>query len=453
MLIDTHAHIYFENFKEDIDDVIKRAQDAGVKAIIVPATNLKDAEEVLKLIDAYDMVYGAIGVHPHDTKDWDSSWIGKIKSLTQHKKIVAIGEIGLDYFYDFSPKAKQMEAFTAQLDLALQLDMPVIIHNRDADDDIMRVIPEYINSGLQMQFHCFSSSIEMAKQLVEMKQHISFTGNITFKKADTLRAVVAAVPLKQMLIETDSPFMTPVPHRGKRNEPMYVKLVADTVAAIHGKPESEVEQITTLNAYRFFGLEKTKKIVYTYPLGDALYINVTNRCNADCIFCSRKEDAIINGESLRMKKSEEPDASVYINEIGDPKKYSEIVFCGYGEPTIRWDVIKEVAAYVKSNGGNTRINTNGHANYIHKRDITPEMKGLIDCVSISLNSSDSKEYARLMRVKESLYDEMKSFAVKAKDFVPKVVLSVVDYPGVDIEESKRIAEEELGVEFRLRAYF
>jgi TatD DNase family protein len=453
MLIDTHAHIYFENFKEDIDDVIKRAQDAGVKAIIVPSTNLKDAEEVIKLIDSYDMVYGAIGVHPHDTKDWDSSWLEKIEALTSHKKVVAIGEIGLDYFYDFSPKAKQIEAFKAQLDLALQLDMPVIIHNREADNDTMNIISDYVKSGLQMQFHCYSSSVEMAKQLVEMKQYVSFTGNITFKKAESLRAVVAAVPLKQMLIETDSPFMTPVPHRGQRNEPALVKLVADTVAAIHKVPESEVEEIVTNNAYRFFGLERTKKIVYTYKLGDALYINVTNRCNADCIFCSRKEDAIINGESLRMKKSEEPDASVYINEIGDPTKYSEIVFCGYGEPTIRWDIIKEVAAYVKSNGGSTRINTNGHANYIHKRDITPEMKGLIDCVSISLNSSDSKEYAGIMRVKESLYDEMKSFAVKAKEYVPKVVLSVVDYPGINIEASKRIAEEELGVEFRLRAYF
>jgi len=453
MLIDTHAHIYFDNFKEDLDDVISRAKEAGVKAIVVPSTSLQDAEKVIELIEKYDMVYGAIGVHPHDTKDWDYSWLNKIKELTAHKKIVAMGEIGLDYFYDFSPKAKQIEAFTAQLDLALQLDLPVIIHNRDADTDLMSIIPEFITAGLQMQFHCFSGTKELAQQLIDLKQFISFTGNITFKKADELREIAAMVPLSQMLIETDSPFMTPVPHRGKRNEPAYVKLVADTIATLHGKPESEVEQITTNNAYRFFGLEKTQKLVYSYKLGDALYLNITNRCNADCIFCSRKEDAMINGESLRMKKSEEPAASVYIGEIGDPKKYSEIVFCGYGEPTIRWDVIKEIAEYVKSNGGETRINTNGHANYIHKRDITPEMKGLIDCVSISLNSSNSKEYASIMRVKEFLYDEMKSFALKAKEFVPKVVLSVVDYPGINIEESKRIAEKELGVEFRLRAYF
>ena len=453
MFIDTHAHLFFENFKDDFDAVIKRAKDAGIEAIIIPATDLKNSEEVISLIEKYDFLYGTVGVHPHDTKDWTPEWRNRIETLAAHKKIVAIGEIGLDYYYDFSPKEKQKEAFTAQLDLALQLDLPVVIHNRDADNDIMEIFRPFSLAGLKAQFHCFNGSLEIAKELVSLNQSISFTGNITFKKADELRSIVSQIPLENVFIETDSPFMTPVPHRGKRNEPAYVTLVADTLALIHNKSVEEIGEITTNNAVRFFGLEKTKKLVFTYQLGEALYINVTNRCNADCIFCARKEEALMDGKSLRMKKSEEPAADVYIKEIGDPKQYSEIVFCGYGEPTIRWNVVKEIATYVKNNGGHTRINTNGHANQIYKRDITPEMQGLIDVVSISLNASDKVEYARLMRVKEELYDAMKDFAVKAKAHVPKVVLSVVNYPGVDIEESRKIAEDELGVEFKLRSYF
>ena len=453
MFIDTHAHLFFENFKDDFESVLERAKQAGIEAIIIPATDLENSGQVISLIEKYDILYGTVGVHPHDTKDWSPNWRDRLETLASHKKIVAIGEIGLDYYYDFSPKEKQKEAFITQLDLALQLDLPVVIHNREADVDIMEIFRSFSNAGLKAQFHCFNGTIETAKELVNLNQSISFTGNITFKKADELRSIVSQVPLENIFIETDSPFMTPVPHRGKRNEPAYVTLVAGTLATLHNKTIEEIGTITTNNANRFFGLEKTKKIVYTYKLGNALYINVTNRCNADCIFCARKEEAIIDGQSLRMKKSEEPAADVYIKEIGDPKNYSEIVFCGYGEPTIRWNVVKEIAGYVKANGGATRINTNGHANCIHKRDITPEMHGLIDVVSISLNAPDKTEYAKLMRVKEELYDEMKDFAIKAKAFVPKVVLSVVNYPGVDIADSKRIAEEELGVEFRIRSYF
>src|SRR5690606_33858313 len=143
----------------------------------------------------------------------------------------------------------------------------------------------------------------------------------------------------------------------------------------------------------------------------------------------------------------------YIDEIGDPKKYDEIVFCGYGEPTIRWDVVKEVAKYVKDNGGKTRINTNGHGNLINKKDITPEMRGLIDTISISLNSYNSKQYAELMQVSESHFEEMKTFASLAKKYVNKVVMSVVSLDEVEIEESRKVVEDEIGVEFRVREYF
>jgi TatD DNase family protein len=453
MFIDTHAHLFFENFKDDIDEVINRALESGVDYIVVPATDLKTAREAISLSEKYKQVYATVGIHPHDTKDWDESLIRQIAELAKHPKVVAIGEIGLDYYYDFSPQDQQIKAFKSQLDLAIKLELPVVIHNRDSDGDMMDIVQSYCGTGLKAQFHCYNGSLDDALEFLKMNHFISFTGNITFKKSDGLREILKHIDLNHLMLETDSPFMTPVPFRGKRNEPAYVTYVAQQLADVHKISVEEVGRITTLNAFRFFGIGNVPKTSFTYLLGNSLYINVTNRCNADCTFCRRKEDPFLRGYNLGMKKSEEPAAEVYIEEIGNPSKYDEIVFCGYGEPTIRWDVVREVAKYVKANGGSTRINTNGHGNIINKKDITPEMKDVIDVVSISFNSFDSKQYAELMRVSEEHFEAMKKFASLAKGFVKKVVMSVVSLDEVEIEKSRKVVEEEIGVEFRVREYF
>jgi TatD DNase family protein len=453
MFIDTHAHLFLENFKDDLDEILNRAKQNKVDFIIVPATDLKTAKEAISLAEKYEQIYATVGIHPHDTKDWEDSLINEIESLTKHPKVVGIGEIGLDYYYDFSPRDKQIKAFKSQLDLAVKLDLPVVIHNRDSDADMMEIIQGYCGSGLKAQFHCYNGSLQDAVEFMKMSHFISFTGNITFKKSENLREILKSINLNHLLLETDSPFMTPVPHRGKRNEPAYVSYVAQQVAEIHKISIEEVANITSLNTFRFFGVGKKPKTSYTYLLGNSLYINITNRCNADCTFCTRKDDPFLRGYNLGMKKSEEPPAEVYIEEIGDPKKYDEIVFCGYGEPTIRWDVVKKVAEYVKQNGGKTRINTDGHGNIINKKDITPEMKYLIDVVSISFNSSDPKQYAKLMRVSEDHFESMKQFAIKSKQYVNKVVLTVVSLDEVEIEEARKVVANEIGAEFRVRNYF
>ncbi|MEO8231662.1 MAG: TatD family hydrolase [Ignavibacteriota bacterium] len=453
MFIDTHAHLFFENFNDDIDEVINRAKENGVDYIIVPATDLATAKEAISLSEKYEQVYATVGIHPHDTKDWNDSLISEIEKLAKHPKVVAIGEIGLDYYYDFSPKDQQIKAFKSQLDLALELELPVVIHNRDSDEDMLEIIQSYCSTGLKAQFHCFNGSLADALEFMKMNHFISFTGNITFKKSDGLREILKHIDLNHLMLETDSPFMTPIPYRGKRNVPAHVKIVAEKVSEIHNLSIEEVGRITSLNTFRFFGIGSVPKTSFTYLLDNSLYINITNRCNADCTFCRRKEDPFLRGYNLGMKKSEEPSADVYIKEIGDPKKYDEIVFCGYGEPTIRWDVVREVARYVKANGGNTRINTNGHGNLINKKDITPELKDTIDVVSISFNSFDSKQYAELMRVSEDHFDEMKNFARLAKQYVNKVVMSVVSLDEVEIEKSRKVVEEEIDVEFRVRKYF
>lgn len=453
MFVDTHAHLFFDNFKDDIDEVINRAAQNDIDYIIVPATDIKTAKESIALSEKYKQIYATVGVHPHDTKDWDDTLIKEIEELTKHPKVVGIGEIGLDYYYDFSPKEQQIKAFKAQLDLSLKLELPVVIHNRDSDEDMMKIIQDYCGTGLKAQFHCFNASLEDAIEFMRMNYFISFTGNITYKKSDSLREILKSVNLNHLLLETDSPFMTPVPFRGKRNEPANVKYVAQQIADVHKLSIEDVGRITSLNTFRFYGVGSPPETSFTYKIHNSLYINVTNRCNADCTFCRRKEDPYLVGYNLGMKKSQEPPAETYIKEIGDPKMYNEIVFCGYGEPTIRWDVVKKIAAYVKSNGGKTRLNTNGHGNVINKKDITPEMKGLIDTISISLNSYDPKQYAELMQVSEEYFTEMKNFARSAKKYVNRVVMSIVSLDEVEVEKSRKLVEDEIGVEFRVREYF
>ncbi|PJA99709.1 MAG: radical SAM protein [Ignavibacteriales bacterium CG_4_9_14_3_um_filter_30_11] len=453
MFVDTHAHLFYPNFKDDLDDVLNRAKEESVDYILIPATDINTAKEVISLTEKYDFLYGAVGVHPHDSKDWEKSWTEEIRKFAANKKIKAIGEIGLDYYYDFSPVEKQKQAFRDQIELAIGLNMPIVVHTRESDDDIYGIIKSYKSSNLKAQFHCFSGNKEQAKQLLDLGHYISFTGNITFKKADELREVVKYIPLNRLMIETDSPFLTPVPNRGKRNESAYVKLIAEEISKIHNISIEEVGKATSYNAYKFFGIGEMPKVSFTYQLNGNLYINITNRCNSSCYFCEREGEAVLKGYNLSMKKNEEPGAEVYIKEIGDPKKYKEIIYCGYGEPTIRWDVVKEISKYVKENGGTTRLNTDGHGNVINKKDITPEMKGLIDIVSISLNSADPEQYAKIMGIDVAMFDETKNFVMKAKQFVKEVVLTIVQVDEIDIEKARKFTEEKLGVTFRERPYF
>ncbi len=452
MFTDTHTHLFYPNFDGEVDKVIERAVQSGVDYMIVPGTDLATSLQAVELAEKYNNIYASVGVHPHDSKDWNDSLIEKLEELAKNKKVVAIGEIGLDYYYDFSPREIQIKAFESQIQLALKLNLPIIAHNREANEDIMNIARKYKDSGLRAQYHCFAGSIADARELVEMHHYISFPGIVTFKNAESVRKVLSRVAIENLLLETDSPFMTPVPHRGERNEPAYIKLIAEKIAEVHHLTTEDVGKATSYNAHKLFGIGEKPKLSFTYKIGEALYINVTNRCNADCVFCDRKGEAVINGYNLKMPKSEEPEAEVYIKEIGDPKKYKEIVFCGYGEPTIRWDVVKQVAKYIKEFGGNTRMNTDGHGNFINKRDITSELKGLIDTISISLNSTDPVQYGKLMRVDPSMHGEMLEFARKAKNYT-HVVLSIVGLSEVDSESAKIFVADEVGVDFREREYF
>lgn len=254
MFIDTHAHLFFPNFNGELDQVLERAQTAGVEKIIVPGTDLATSALAIQLADKYEQIYAAVGIHPHDTKEWKDDLIDEIRSLASHEKTVAIGEIGLDYYYDFSPKKVQINAFEKQIELAVELGKPIVVHNRESNNDLMNIIRRYKNSDLRAQFHCFAGSLNDAYELIEMGHFISFPGNITFKKMDSLRNILSGIKVENLLLETDSPFMTPEPYRGKRNEPAYVALVAEKVADVHNLTIEEVAKTTRENVNKLFGI-------------------------------------------------------------------------------------------------------------------------------------------------------------------------------------------------------
>lgn len=254
MMIDTHCHLDFERFDEDRDQVVARALAAGVMRIIVPAIDLENCGRVLALADRYPAVYAAVGIHPNSTQDWQDSWIDKLTQLAQHPKVVAIGEIGLDYYWDKSPHPVQHQAFSKQLELAASLNLPVIVHNRESDEDVLKLLAEspLKEAELPGVLHSFSSPQTIALQALEMGYFLGFTGPLTFKKADQLRSVAAQLPLDRVLIETDAPFLTPHPYRGRRNEPAFVSYIGERLALLH---QMEMEQLcnqTSQNAFRLF---------------------------------------------------------------------------------------------------------------------------------------------------------------------------------------------------------
>lgn len=257
MLVDTHVHLNDEQYEEDLDEVIRRALDAGVGKMVVVGFDRPTIKRALELADEHPFIYAVIGWHPVDAVDCteeDLEWIEKL--ATEHPKVVGIGETGLDYHWDKSPKDIQQELFRKQIALAKRLRLPVIIHNRDATADVVRILREEDAAETGGIMHCFSGSVETARECIGMNFMISLGGPVTFKNARMPKEVAKEIPLEHLLVETDAPYLAPHPNRGKRNEPSYVPLVAEQIAALKDIPVEEVARKTTENAVRIYGLDE-----------------------------------------------------------------------------------------------------------------------------------------------------------------------------------------------------
>lgn len=460
-LVDTHAHLDGPRFAADLNLVLKRAADAGVRTIITVGCDLESSRASVRLAAesgahqpsrTLPRIYASVGVHPHAATELTPAVLEELRTLAQHDEVVAIGETGLDYFRNRSPRPHQLDAFRQHIQLAKECGKPLIIHDRDAHADILALIRAENAQECGGVLHCFSGDVKMANACVEMGFYLSFTANITYPNNEMLRDVIRNIPLERILVETDCPYMAPKSKRGKRNEPAYTTETASKIAELRGLTLHDIARITSLNAYELFGVGQVDQAVkIAYRIRNSLYLNITNRCTNSCTFCTKFQDFKVKGHQLKLEH--EPDAQEIIDAIGDPQGYEEIVFCGYGEPLLRLDCVIEVARWLKQRGAKVRINTDGQANLVHGRDVLPELKGLVDSISVSLNASSAEEYQRLCHSKfgPAGYSGVKEFIRTATKYIPSVTASAVTVPGVDIDACAAIATE-LGAEFRMRIY-
>ncbi|MCM3740064.1 TatD family hydrolase [Oceanobacillus luteolus] len=255
MLFDTHVHLNAWQFKEDREETIQRAFDTGVKYMVVVGFDHETIPLAIEIAERYETIYAAVGWHPVDAIDMTDKELAWIEELSEHPKVVAIGEMGLDYHWDKSPKDVQANVFRKQIRLAKKLDMPIIIHNREATEDIIQILEEEEAHMVGGIMHCYNDSVKYVQRVLDMNFYISLGGPVTFKNAPLPKEVAKEVPLERLLIETDAPYLAPHPKRGKRNEPAYVKLVAEQIAELRGIPLEEVERQTTENAFQIFNIK------------------------------------------------------------------------------------------------------------------------------------------------------------------------------------------------------
>ena len=253
MLVDSHCHLTYDDFSEDFDEMIARAKENGVTTILNAGNNIGEIAEQIELSEKYPFIYTAVGVHPHNASEYENIKAEDFIKQSEHKKIVAIGECGLDYYYDYSPKDVQIKVFQEQIKAAQESGLPLIIHTRDADEDTMEILDKmYKQKSFTGELHCFSSGKKLAEYALSIGLYLSASGIITFNKSADLRDIFSEIPLDRLLIETDSPFLAPVPMRGRRNEPAFVLHTAEKLAQLRGLSLDKIAEITSDNFFRLF---------------------------------------------------------------------------------------------------------------------------------------------------------------------------------------------------------
>lgn len=253
MLVDSHCHLDFDDFEEDFDDMICRAKENGVTAILNAGNNIDELDKQLALSEKYPFIYTAVGVHPHNAAEYEQLTAQDLLAQIHHKKVVAIGECGLDYYYDYAPKDKQIRLFKEHIKAAQICGLPLIIHNRDSDEDMIQILQEaYQETPFCGEIHCFSSSQALAEFALSIGFYLSASGIITFNKSCDLREIFKEIPIEKLLVETDAPFLAPIPMRGRRNEPSFVVHTAERLAQLKDLPLEKVAEMTSDNFYRLF---------------------------------------------------------------------------------------------------------------------------------------------------------------------------------------------------------
>ena len=449
LLTDTHVHLNLKAYRKDRREVISRAMQAGVGFMINVGFDLTTSRESIELASEHEFIRASVGLHPHGASDLNDETLEQLSQLASHRTVVAVGETGLDYFRDLSPREDQQRAFRRQIRLARELDLPLIIHNRDALDDALDIIEDEGAGEVGGVMHCFPGDVAYAAKVVDLGLHVGIGGPVTYSDGGRLARVAEAVPLNRLLVETDAPWLTPEPHRKGRNEPSFVALVAERIAEIRGMSLPDLARATSGNSTRLFGFPPADEPSIAYEMWGNLYLNITNQCTNDCTFCIRNTTDTLWGYRLKLRT--EPTVDELMAAIGDPGRYREVVFCGYGEPTVRLDVVLEVGRRLRAQGATVRLDTNGQGSLIWNRNIAPELAEAIDAVSVSLNAQDEATYDHICasRFGPAAYGHVLAFIKESVKAGMDVSVSVVDVPEIDIDAARKVARD-LGVSLKVR---
>ncbi len=399
-------------------------------------------------------IFISAGVSPLDANNYNKKIENKLLKLIKEKKIISIGEIGLDYADKKNNNDIQKIVFKKQLLLAKKYKLPIIVSCRFAYRDCYKIIKEIFgeNNNIKGVLNFNSENKKQIKSFISLGMFISFSyNNYNLKNKKKLFEIISTIPQDKLLIRSLQNISSIIEYNKSL---FFLEKIIKTITKARKKVNIEdIKRITAQNAISIFGLSTKHEDVYVYKIRNSLYINLTNRCTNNCVFCPRIKNPTVKGYNLRISK--EPSAIEIIKKIDNPKKYDEIVFCGYGEPTLRLQVVKKIAKWVKENKGKTRLNTNGHGNIIAGRDITSDLKNLFDIISISLNFHNKELYIKNCKpiFGKKTWDELLDFIRKIKNTCPNVIITAIEgYKGVNIIKCNGIAKK-LRVKFRKRTYY
>jgi len=448
-LVDTHCHLWHPEFSFDLKEVIKEAQRRNVSYFINIGVDIDTSRKAINIASKYKGVYACVGIHPHYARDYKPSDLKELCKLLKKKKVVGLGEVGLDFYRELSNRKQQLKLFKEMLEVWTQWGKgPVIIHNREAGDEVLSLVDKVRDQASKVVMHCFSGDKQFLEECLERGYFISYATNLTYNEG--LQELVRYSPLERLLLETDSPYLAPAPYRGKRNKPSYLWESVKLVAKLKEVEEEDIVRSLMVNVKRVFDIgEITLKPRIVYRYKGNLYLNITNRCTNNCSFCFRFHTDYFAGYKLKLEK--EPTLRQILRELKGEELSQEVTFCGFGEPFLRFDMLKRVAQELKRRNLKVRVVTNGQGNLINDRNVLRELRGLVDKVSVSLNVEDEGKYNRLCKPKfgDRTFKGVVEFVREAKKYIPEVEVTFLKLPGVDEKRCEELARD-LGVHFRMR---
>ncbi len=482
-LIDSHVHLGAPQYSDDLEQVIERAHAAGVREMVVIGAGygLGGCERAIELARRHEGMVAVVGVHPHEAGEVTDADLDRIAVLTEEPEVVAWGEIGLDFFRDWSPRDAQREVFRRQLRMARERDLPVVIHSRAAEEESLAILDQERAWDGRVLIHCFSHGWDFARQVLERGGYLSVPGVVTYKNARELHEAIPRVPNESLLLETDGPFLAPVPRRGKRNEPALLVHTAREVARLKGLALRDVARASRRATREFFGLDEgeEREGAVAYPIRDSIYLNVTNRCTLRCSFCHKFRDWTVAGHYLNLRGFRPTADDLLLaarlasggsaagrTELEAARRdghrgagldgVAEVAFVGYGEPTRRLEVVLEAARRLREEEGVVRIrlDTDGLVELREEGDMVPRLAAVFDAVSVSVNAADGPTYAELCQSPhgEAGWKAALVFLERCVEAgIPWVQGTVVGVPGLDIEACRERIEA-TGARFRERIY-